>query len=136
MKVVFLIIMSISWLYSYDIVRDNKTGLIWQDNSDSKYLEMSWKEARNYCQDLVFAGKNNWRLPEIKELQTIVDIKRYDPAIKDSFKNVESYGYWSASNSSIDDERAWEVHFEDGATGNYYKSYYAHVRCVRKKTQH
>ena len=43
------------------------------NNSDGS---LNWEEALNFCENLVYAGKNNWRLPNAKELESIVDYTR------------------------------------------------------------
>ncbi|MGR5140272.1 DUF1566 domain-containing protein [Photobacterium sp. DNB23_23_1] len=52
-------------------VTDNATGLTWQQ-ADSG-AGMDWPAALEYCENLELAGNSNWRLPNIKELQSIVD---------------------------------------------------------------
>ena len=52
-------------------VTDKATGLIWQQN-DSR-VGMDWPTALEYCKNLELAGSTNWRLPNVKELQSIVD---------------------------------------------------------------
>lgn len=55
-------------------ITDKATGLMWmQYDSKSK---MNWKAALNYAEDLEYAGYSDWRLPDIKELQSIVDYTR------------------------------------------------------------
>lgn len=55
-------------------VTDNATGLMWmQDDNASAIL---WKDALSYCENLEFAGYNDWRLPNAKELQSILDYSR------------------------------------------------------------
>ena len=55
-------------------VTDLATGLVWQQ-SDSG-AGMSWEEALAYAEDLELAGSDDWRLPNAKELQSIVDYGR------------------------------------------------------------
>ncbi len=59
-------------------VTDLATGLMWMKN-DSGY-GMIWKEALEYCENLDFAGHSDWRLPNAKELQSIVDYTRMPDA--------------------------------------------------------
>ena len=59
---------------SDNTVTDEATGLMWQQ-SDSG-LGMSWEEALKYAEDLVLGGYDDWRLPNAKELQSIVDYTR------------------------------------------------------------
>jgi hypothetical protein len=55
-------------------VSDLATGLIWQ-KADAR-IGMNWEEALQYAQTLTLAGKLDWRLPSIKELQSIVNYSR------------------------------------------------------------
>lgn len=55
-------------------ITDRATELIWQQNDSQK--GMKWKEALAYCEELSFAEHNDWRLPNAKELQGIVDYTR------------------------------------------------------------
>lgn len=55
-------------------VEDTATGLTWQQ-SDSQ-TSMNFYDALNYCENSTLAGHADWRLPTIKELQTIVDYSR------------------------------------------------------------
>lgn len=55
-------------------IADNITGLIWQKNDSGRGL--NWYEAVDYCSNLQVSGIRDWRLPNIKELQYIVDYSR------------------------------------------------------------
>lgn len=55
-------------------VTDLSTGLMWQQGDSSK--GMNWEEALKYAENLIIAGLNDWRLPNAKELQSIVDYSR------------------------------------------------------------
>lgn len=57
-----------------ETVSDKATGLVWQ-KGDSGY-GMDWEQALNYCENLSLAGYDDWRLPNAKELQSIVDYTR------------------------------------------------------------
>ena len=127
MRAILLIMIGLSWLYSAEIFTDKTTGLVWQDKSVKK----EWNDAKEYCQNLIFEGKSDWRLPSTKELQSIVDIKKYDPAIKDGFKNVTSNVYWSSYENVSSNSEAWCVYFKSGRTSHRNKSYKLYVRCVR-----
>ncbi|MDG3085935.1 DUF1566 domain-containing protein [Vibrio hannami] len=52
-------------------ITDKATGLTWQQN-DSE-MSMDWPTALSYCENLNLAGRSNWRLPNAKELQSIVN---------------------------------------------------------------
>ena len=90
-------------------VTDQSTGLIWQQRDSGKTFE--WKDALSYAQNLILGGHNDWRLPNAKELQSIVDYGRspvtsHSAAIDPLFKvsDIESY-YWS-STTHLHDGRA------------------------------
>jgi len=112
-------------------VEDYDTGLVWQDNDDAKTIKRDWQGAKDYCQELKLMGFSDWRLPTIKELQSIVDIKRHNPAIKKISKHVTSRHYWSSSEVVSGAKYAWLVGFDDGDTGSVSKSTECFVRCVR-----
>ena len=55
-------------------ITDGATGLMWQE-ADSVY-PMTWEEALAYAENLELGGHSDWRLPDAKELQSIVDYTR------------------------------------------------------------
>jgi hypothetical protein len=55
-------------------VTDAATGLMW--TRDDSGTGMEWEEALAYCEALDSAGYDDWRLPDAKELQSIVDYSR------------------------------------------------------------
>jgi len=130
MKQFFLLVAMMVYLGA-NTIEDYETGLEWQDNYDAKTIKRDWQGAKDYCQGLTLGGLSDWRLPTIKELQSIVNIKRHDPAIKKSFKYVVSEYYWSSSEYVSDAKYAWEVSFYDGCMDYNFKSSEHFVRCVR-----
>jgi len=109
-------------------VTDNCTGLTWQkDTAAGKY---TWPEALQYCEDLELGGKTDWRLPNVRELQSIVDYGRYGPAIDPVF-SAESSWYWSSSSLVGSPDLAWFVYFNLGLVDYGFKSYHDYVRAVR-----
>ena len=115
-----------------DVLIDNKAGLMWQDNSDAKYIMKDWQGALAFCSELRLAGYDDWRLPNIKELENIISISQDNPAIKNGFKNIGASGYyWSSSAHESSEEFAWMMNFKRGHEYNNYKTYKRYVRCVR-----
>lgn len=112
-------------------ITDLNTDLTWQKQDDGKLR--NWQEALEYSENLTISNYSDWRLPNIRELETIVDDSKHLPAIYDYF-NVSSsnIGYWSSSTYTLDPKAAWAVY---AGAGNVYarnkiKAYNA-VRCVR-----
>jgi hypothetical protein len=80
-----------------DFVTDSMTKLVWQTTSldDSA---ATWQAALDYCETLSHAGKDDWRLPSIKELATIVDeTASMAPVISADFGAGMASAYWSST---------------------------------------
>ena len=113
-------------------VTDTVTGLMWQQgdgHNDSG--ERTWQAALAYCEGCTEAGYTDWRLPNIRELESIVDWSTYSPAIDPVF-DCRSSHYWSSSTYVDYPDFAWFVDFGNGYV-NYYgrKDHDYYVRCVR-----
>ena len=111
-------------------VTDTATGLIWQQQDDD--VERNHAEAIMYCQNLDLAGSTNWRLPNIKELMSIVDYRIDKPSIDDAmFPETNSANYWSVSSRASFPDTAWLVFFVNGTAFANVKTITVYVRCVR-----
>ena len=110
-------------------VTDTFTGLIWEQNTSDDTL--SWEKALAYCEELSLAGNTDWRLPNINELNSLVDYSRYNPAITPANSAIPPDArYWSSTTVAYDTENAWDVSFDygiltDAKNSNHY------VRAVR-----
>lgn len=119
---------------SNGVVTDSKTGLEWQDDyldngGEIKYTH--WAEAIDYCETLNLDG-GNWRLPNRKELLSIIDYARYNPSISTIFTNTASLEYWTSTTHIRYTTSAWIVSFNSGISVNYNgKLGSDSVRCVR-----
>jgi hypothetical protein len=113
-------------------VYDTKTKLTWQQsqalNGSAGY---EWMDARAYCAALTLPG-TGWRLPTVKELQTIVDPSLSNPAIDPvAFPATSSVFFWSSSPLAGSSVQMWMVDFKVGAINKTYVTNAAAVRCVR-----
>lgn len=113
-------------------VTDNRTGLTWEKKTEANVTTTyDWQGALDYVAELNamnggtgFAGHNDWRVPNVKELLSIVDYGRFSPSIHPSFgPTVGAYGglkYWSSTSwaAYYPEGNAWAVDFGD-AWGSY-----------------
>jgi hypothetical protein len=88
-------------------VSDLATGLMWMQHDSGKALD--WKSALAYAENLEFAGYDDWKLPNIKELQSIVDYSEDYPAInKYFFETTDKNAYFWSSTSAYDSKESPE----------------------------
>lgn len=133
--------------YSYSAdgseVTDSKTGLIWRRCSEGQSWSagtcigtatISTQENALYQAQ----GQTGWRLPNVKELSSLADKTRSNPAIDTTaFPATPSASYWSASPYAGDAAvKAWSVDFKDGYVRPYFRdgnglSLYYLIRLVR-----
>ena len=111
---------------------DPKTTLEWQCESGG---EMSWNKALQYAQSLSLGGKDDWRIPTVLELDTLLDRKTlFDKMRPDMRKEVpfrDTLSYWSSTTFAEHTKNAWMVMFDGAYVLSYYKTNHYHVRCVR-----
>jgi hypothetical protein len=94
---------------------------------------MAWATAITNCEGLEYAGKSDWRLPNVKELMSIADYERVSPAIDTAkFPNCQSNYYWSSTSYAGVAGYAWVVYFVNGNVGSDGKTSVYVVRPVRQ----
>ena len=115
------------------IIKDNITGLMWQKvTAPGTY---SWEQAFDYCDNQTLGGYEDWRLPSIRELATLVDsgIPAPGPTIGITyFPDTHQNYYWSSTPLADIPNGAWDVNFTYGDIHHGYdntSTYY--VRAVR-----
>lgn len=122
-------------------VKDNATGLIWQRCSIGQTWNirgcgatieakrLTWHEALKEAHAL----GNGYRLPNIRELTSIVEVSCIYPAINTTiFPNTASDFYWSSSPNAGYISHAMGIFFGTGTTTDYNdKSNGSYVRAVR-----
>ncbi|MBT3200595.1 MAG: DUF1566 domain-containing protein [Phycisphaerales bacterium] len=102
-------------------ITDAATGLIWQKADSVKTL--NWKQALSYAEGLKLAGHDDWRLPNVKELQTIIDY-RWAPdatdrskrraAISPVFKLTATESWFWSGTTHIENAYGYYVCFGQG----------------------
>jgi len=127
---------------SGDCVTDNLTGLMWVKSPDS--ITRQWDIALSYANNLVLCGYDDWRLPNINELRSLVHsgyneescggvpcVYLSDWLNSKGFSNVQSTFYWSSTTFAYYLTDAWEVNMRYGIVAYFYKSESEYVWPVR-----
>lgn len=123
------------------IVTDNLTGLIWLRNANC-FSSRTWAQALTDANSLasgscdLYDGSSagDWRLPNRKELRSLINYSQANPAswlTDQNFSNVQAIGYWSSSTYANDTTGAWVVYMGDGGVGGDAKSNTYYVWPVR-----
>jgi len=127
-------------------VTDNDTGLMWIQCSEGQIWESNggaedctgtattytWDAAMTLANDKSFAGYSDWRLPNIKELASLVAGDRSGPAINSKIFPETPWSYfWSGSPKAYNSGSSWIVEFHYGYGGDYDRGNDSHVRLVR-----
>jgi hypothetical protein len=127
-------------------VTDKSTGLMWEQKTDDggpgdKDIKRTWNDSMKYCESLTLGGYTDWRLPNTKEQERIVDLGKSHPAVDTQFfPNTQNAIYWSGTScSGCHKFKALSVDYTDGKlyfgvkfrNGEYPENY---ERCVRSTT--
>ena len=129
--IIFLLLLStLSFAETYKVkqtVVDTKNHLQWQDMRINEENDQKWKLANSYCKSLKLFGENDWRLPTIDELKSMV-------ALQNSTKLFEFVGvdsYWSSEEDKDDSLNAMEAYSTNAYISSQDKCETSHFRCVR-----
>ncbi|MCK5810631.1 MAG: DUF1566 domain-containing protein [Cocleimonas sp.] len=144
-----------------DTITDCKTNLMWKKYSEGQrditcgkgmVRQYTWETAVNRFKQSSFAGYNDWRLPTVKELRSLVSCQQTvasplteerhatslmnekctQPTInKNVFPNTSPTRYWTSSTFFNKEDYAWALHFDSGNDEESLKHYNASVRLVR-----
>lgn len=108
---------------------DVKEGLMWPINDNG--LDVDWKRATAYCDELEFAGLDDWRLPTIEELETLHLVMSNVTYKLPNEIRLSSCCPWSSS--VLGENRAWNFNFRNRKRFSGTKTYsYDHrALCVR-----
>jgi len=113
-------------------VLDNLTGLMWARNAN-QFGGANWGTSITNCNSLDYGGYTDWRLPNIKELHSLIAWQYYSPALSDGtgtnkwtpvlgpFAGVQSDYYWSSTTGAAYTDVAWFVSLHDGFVSYFTK---------------
>ncbi len=132
-------------------VTDNLTGLIWLKKADCVTTDVKWTRALTEVQELNTVGTMNgndcgdtsnvgrhqtdWRLPNVKEYQSLIDFGQSSPALPSGygtyFTRVQSTYYWSSTSFVTGPPYAWYVGMNYGNVNVANKTVSRRVWAVR-----
>ncbi len=121
-------------------VTDNLTGLIWLKNANcfgrenwTTALSSANRLANGTCGLTDGSTAGEWRLPNVKELRSLIDWSQYNPALPEGhpFSGVQSSFYWSSTSYAGNPAVAWSVYLFNGGAYAYDKTSRYYVWPVR-----
>jgi len=111
-------------------ITDNITQLVWQKIPNTAAL--TWEKALVYAENLFIANRNDWRLPNIKELQSLNDESLTNPSTGTTFfPTIGVHNYWSSTSLPNQTSEAWYWNTQFGITTYDTKINPNYVICVR-----
>jgi len=114
-----------------DCVTDNLTGLMWVKSPDA--TQRTWQPALDYADGLTLCGHTDWRLPNVNEMESLVNAEEPDSSIwlnTQGFTNVQPVFYWS-STAAVATGGAWGVAISTGSVDAGVNSHLHYVWPVR-----
>ena len=132
-------------------IKDLNTGLIWEmkcsgagcaplhdvsnlyrwSGDGTQETIWDWLEDVNAEGGTGYAGRDDWRIPNVRELQSIVDYGVFFPPIDPIFGPTAVSLYWSSTTGAVSPSDAWFVIFGLGSVNADGKSNTLSVRAVR-----
>jgi hypothetical protein len=111
---------------------DQLTGLIWQQvPTDS----MTWEQALITAEGMSIGSSSLWRMPNIKELQSISEATIYNPSInKTYFSGISTTQCWASTSLSNQSTKAWYLDTQYGITSQALKTNKLRLLAVRSAT--
>lgn len=113
-------------------ITDNLTGLIWLKNANC-FGQRTWSQALSDCNGLASgqcdltdsSNVGDWRLPNIKEMQSLIHFGYINPSVPntagtgkcsagDPFNSLQSFSYWSSTAYIYSTVDAWGMAISNG----------------------
>jgi hypothetical protein len=110
------------------VVVDHATDLMWHRDTMAVGTPATWHQALfsvKVINQSASCGFDDWRLPNIREIESIVDLQRHSPALPYAFHDVidpTDGGCWTSTSSALDLGYAWVFYCKDGALGVGFKT--------------
>ncbi|GEM_PF-5587279 len=123
-------------------ISQTNTGLIWAKCSEGQTGDtcagtatiMTWEQALVTASNSNLGNYSDWRLPNIKELQTLIEYERDGAAKLNSnyFPNTPTTAFWSSTPFALYARNAWYL-YPNGYLGSLARTKTLHVRLVRNQ---
>ena len=111
-------------------ITDNLTQLIWQKVAYTDTL--TWEQALQYADTLSLSNATDWRLPNIKELQSINEENSINPSVNTNFFTLgTARKFWSSTSLPNQPAKAWYWFAQFGVTTYDVKTLGHSILCVR-----
>lgn len=116
---------------------DKSTGLSWQYCSSGliscpEPFLLDWSQALRHCQQLNWDQRQDWRLPNRKELISLIRLDQRTPSTIELLQaDTRNNVYWSSTTDAKHPDKAYYSSFFSGYSYANYKIVQGHVRCVR-----
>ncbi|MBA7484184.1 MAG: DUF1566 domain-containing protein [Spirochaeta sp.] len=110
---------------------DKLTGLMWERVPSGI---ANWEGALSYANNLVIGGNSDWRLPNVNELESLINASQADSAawlVGQGFSGVQDSYYWSSTTYAPDTSLVWDVYLKVGSVGGSLKASNLYVLAVR-----
>jgi hypothetical protein len=121
-------------LTTIDIV----SGLEWTANDLGKFTNAeNDSDAVKACAECRIGGHDDWTLPDVRQLLTLVDYKRHSPVIDtEAFPSCDGGWFWtSTAEASSPSDCAWSVSFGNGFSYSGSRGGGGRVRAVRRASR-
>lgn len=109
-------------------ILDHKTGLIWMRQVKT---DLTFSQAFEYAERVARETGLAWRVPTIKELYSLLDRSRHNPA--SAFPDMPSDWFWSSTSLDMRPEFTFHINFEYGFDSNVQLNGRYAARLVRSK---
>ncbi|MGA1713659.1 MAG: DUF1566 domain-containing protein, partial [bacterium] len=119
-----------SW--AAETVEDKRKNLIWQRQDDG--TPRTQVDAEKYCQDLELGGWDDWMLPQIGQLRSLIEEDLRPARINRNIFPVRYQNfatYWSETPAGVDAGQRWFIDFLTGKTHTASKTNYGFTLCIR-----
>ena len=107
------------FVWREEVVFDRLTGLFWPKDANPLGYPLPWEEALKAVKVLNeegFLGFSDWRLPNRRELRSLIFLEAKNPVLPPGhpFVNVFAGWYWTSTSAAINPRYAWNIHLGGG----------------------